>query len=166
MTDPGPHGGPGGNGDEPRKEDEALDGEVLRPGELPQTLQLLKDLSEIEGRRIGIQEGRNQVAMRALEVNENSDKRQFDFHMARLATRERDGERSRALASTVLGFGGTAVVAVIGLILGMAFFGSPDQKETAALLIEKGINALGGGGILLLIAAGLRRLLRTTPPSD
>lgn len=145
---------------------EPLDGEVLPPDDLPQALQVIKELSEIESRRIGVQEGRNQVAMRALDVNESSDQRQFQFHMERLATDERDRTASRTLAKSILKYGGGAVGLLIALIIVMAFFGDARQSDIATAMIEKGAEALGGAGFIYLIAAGVRRLLRGHSSTD
>lgn len=159
MTDAEPTG-PDEEGDEP------LDGEVMPPDELPQALQLIRELSEIESRRIGVQEGRNQIAMRALDVNESSDQRQYQFHTERLAADERDRVRSRELAKSILKYGGGAVGLLAALVIIMAFFGDSRQSEIATTMIEKGAEALGGAGFIYLIAAGVRRLLRGPSSTD
>ena len=134
--------GPDEEGDGP------LDGEVMPPDELPQALQLIRELSEIESRRIGFQEGRNQIAMRALDVNESSDQRQYQFHTERLAADGRDRVRSRELAKSILKYGGGPVGLLAALVIIMAFFGDSRQSEIATTMIEKGAEALGGAGFI------------------
>ena len=164
MTDPGQGDANGGDGGQ-EEAGEVLDGEVLSPGDGQAALQLVKQLADIEGRRIGVQEGKNQVAMRALEVNEKSDLRQFEFHRERLASNEQDRKRSHTLARLVILYGGGAVLLIVALILGMAFFGDTAQSEIAMTMVKEGAKWVGGAGFIFMVATGLRRLLRSDPPS-
>ena len=140
--------------------DEAISGEVVSADDAATALQLIKQIADLEGRRVGVQEGRNQVALRALEINEKSDQRQFEFHKERLASEERDSKRSHALARSVIFYGGGAAALVLALILGMAFFGNEAQSQLAMAMIEEGVEVMGGAGFIFLVAYGLRKLLR------
>ena len=153
----------GGNGSE--QAGESLDGEVLSPDDPLTPLRLVKQFADMEGRRIGVQEGKNRVAMRALDVHEKANQRQHEFHTERLASEERGRNKSYALARVVVVYGGGALLAISVLILILLFFGSEVQSELAMTLLKEGFQALGGAGVVLLVAMGIRWLLRSGFPS-
>ena len=172
MTDPGAKG-LDEDGGERREPEDALGGEVLHPDDgredpddEQQPLQLVKELYELEGRRIGVQEGRNAVVMRSLEVSDRSDRRQLEFHTERLASEEREKTRAHGLARLVIMFGGGVVLLLLVLIMLMAFFGNEAQSDIAMTMIGEGGKAIGGAGFIFLVAAAVRRFLRPPPSSD
>ena len=129
--------------------------------QLDQLIETFSKIADLEGRRIGVQEERNKVAMRALEVSENSDRRQFEFHSKRLESEERGRDKSHSLARDVLRAVGFGVATILALVLGMAFFGGTEQSNIALDLMRDGGKAVGGGSALLLLVAGLRHLMRS-----
>ena len=84
-----------------------IEGEVLSSDEPPpapdtpeessRALAAIEDIIDIEKRRVEIQEERGKLASRALEVTEESDRRQHEYHLKRLAADERQEEQSHDL---------------------------------------------------------------------
>ena len=163
MTDPEPDGGDVelGDSNEPNGPGTALERQNQPTEEFLEALHVVKKLAELEERRIAVQEGRNQVAMRALEVNENSDQRQFQFHTERIASEERGRSKAQGLARTVVIYGGGAAILLVAFVMLMAFFGNEAQSSIAMTMVREGAKAIGGAGFLFLLAAGVRRLLRS-----
>ena len=164
MTGPGE----GGHPDTPESEEtdtslspaELLPAEIRRQTQLDKLVKTIATMADLEGRRIGVQEERNKVVMRALEVSENTDKREFEFHSKRLESEERGRDKSYSLARLVVIYGGSAAVSLVAFVVGMAFFGSEDQSAIALRMIGEGSKAAGGAGFLYLVWAAVRRLVR------
>ena len=74
---------------------------------VPQQLQILV---ELEKQRIDSHNRRTDVARYAIEMNDASDKRQFEYRMARLATEESKSVRRHGLARNVAIGGGLGAV--------------------------------------------------------
>ena len=142
------------------RDDEAREDEVQPLDEPRQVLKALRHIIELEGRRVGVQEDRNRIAMRALEVSDSADQRQYNFHLESLAAEERQKEKSRSLARLVITIGGGSVLALAALVIGMAFFGDEAQSRIALSMVKEIAKALGGAGFIFLVAAAIRRLMQ------
>ena len=151
------------DGDEDEQEDDSStsSGELVDAHDSSGFLEMLKDAAELERRRLGTQKERNKIALRALEVSENSDRRQFEFHKEKLATEERARDKSHSLARLVIIFGGGATLLLVVLVIIMAFFGNEKQSEIAMTMIGVAGKAAGGAGFIYLVAAAVRRLTRS-----
>ncbi len=154
-----------------------IEGEVLSSDESPEApdtpeessraLAAVEDIIDIEKRRVGIQEERSKLASRTLEVTEESDRRQHEYHLKRLAAEERQEEKSHSLKEKshsltrllVIG-GGGGFLLFAALVLCMAFFGDETQSRIAMRIMEEFAKALSGAGALLVIMAIMRRLGR------
>ena len=136
-------------------------GELVEPHGPSGFLEVLKNVAELERRRVSAQKERNKVALRALEVSENSDRRQFEYHKEKLATEERARDKSHSLARMVLMFGGSVVLLLLILVIGMAFFGNQEQSSIAMTMIGVAGKAVGGAGFIYLVAAAVKRLTRS-----
>ena len=88
------------------RDDETREDEVQPLDEPRQVLKALRHIIELEGRRVGVQEDRNRIAMHALEISDSADQRQYNFHLESLAAEERQKEKSRSLARLVIMIGG------------------------------------------------------------
>ena len=139
----------------------SVEGDLVHPDNSPNVLEVIKDIVEVERQRVGAQEARNKIALHALEISENSDRRQFEFHKEKLATEERAREKSHSLARTILRFGGGAVLLLVVLVIVMAFFGNEEQSRIAMKMIEVAGKAVGGAGFIYLVAVGVKRLIRS-----
>ena len=62
------------------RDDETREDEVQPPAEPLQVLKTLRHIIELEERRVGLQEDRNRIAMRVLEVSDSADQRQHNYH--------------------------------------------------------------------------------------
>lgn len=142
------------------RDEQPHEDEVLPLAEPRRVLETLQNLVELEGRRVGVQEGRNRVAMRALDLGESADERQYRYHMERLASEERQQEKSRGLARLVILIGGGSVLTLAVLVTGMAFFGDEAQSDIALTMVKEVAKALGGAGFIFLVAAAVRKLVR------
>lgn len=147
-----------------------IEGEVLSSDESPeapdtpeessQALAAVEDIIDIEKRRVGIQEERSKLASRTLEVTEESDRRQHEYHLKRLAAEERQEEKSHSLTRLLVIGGGGGFLLFAALVLCMAFFGDETQSRIAMRIMEEFAKALSGAGALILIMAIMRRLGR------
>ena len=142
------------------RDDETREDEVQPLDEPRQILKTLRHIIELEGRRVGVQEDRNRIAMHALEVSDSADQRQYNFHLESLAAEERQKEKSRSLARLVITIGGGSVLALTALVIGMAFFGDEAQSRIALSMVKEVAKALGGAGFIFLVAAAIRRLMQ------
>lgn len=123
-----------------------------------------KEMLELERERIKSADKRTDIARRAIEANEAADKRMFDFHMSRL-DKETEFQSEQIKVAKRLIYGGSAfLAAIIVLLLCMSFFGTESQAETASILLEKSITALGGIAVYMLGKGALSKL--TKPPSE
>ena len=61
----------------------------LEDDQPPMTTEIIKDLIKIEQERIRSQDRRTEVALKAVEASDASDKRQFEYHTQRLQSEER-----------------------------------------------------------------------------
>ena len=147
-----------------------IEGEVLSSDESPEApdtpeessraLAAVEDIIDIEKRRVGIQEERGKLASRTLEVTEESDRRQHEYHLKRLAAEERQEEKSHSLIRLLVIGGGGGFLLFAALVLCMAFFGDETQSRIAMRIMEEFAKALSGAGALILIMAIVRRLGR------
>lgn len=117
----------------------------------------VQDLVELEQRRIERDNRRTDVLMKALELADVQDKRQFLFHSNNLEARK-ERERSRfafvrSVTWAILAVG----TGVVALLLMMAFFGTETQRSSAGAIVTNGLIGLAGWGII----SGLFRLLRS-----
>jgi len=125
----------------------------------PRQLVLFDQVLQIERERIKSQDRRTEVALRAVELGDASDTRQYNYHMERLKADERLAMARISLGSK-LAFGMGAVVALLLFaILYMMFFGSEHQAARAQQLAVWFFTALGGGGLFVLAQHGIRWLM-------
>lgn len=117
-------------------------------------------LIEVEKQRIDSVNRRTDLARQAIEASDAADKRQFDYHMARLKTEEESSKRGHELARKIFYYGGGAILAFAVLLFGMLFFGNDGQSRLALEVLITVGKGLGGGGVLFLIIQALRWLLR------
>jgi hypothetical protein len=106
---------------------------------------------------------RTEVARLFIETSDTSDKRQFDYRMAKLTADSESDLRNHGLARTVTFIASGLGIAVLALLLVMAFFGSQEQSETAIQVLKVlGIGA-GGYGLIEGISRGIGKLFRGNP---
>jgi hypothetical protein len=122
---------------------------------LPPALQSLVDL---EKQRIESFNRRTDVVKYVIETNDASDKRQFDYQMAKLNAETTAATRRHSLLKTVMLAGGGISALIVGSLLGMTFFGNPAQAQLALEALK--ILMIGGGGYGLIngVVAAVRRL--------
>lgn len=142
------------------RDDETREDEVQPLAEPQQVLKTLRHIIELEERRVGVQEDRNRIAKRALEVSASADQRQYNYHMESFAAEERQKEKSRSLVRLVIMIGGGSVLGLAALVIGMAFFGDESQSRIALTMVKEVAKALGGAGFVFLVAAAIRRLMQ------
>ena len=133
----------------------------LKDDQPPMTGEILKDLLKIEQERIRSQDRRTEVALRFVEASDASDKRQFEYHMQRLQSEERQAKARVSLGlKVVIGIGGV-VLAILVISFYMLFFGTLTQTDYAEKLLTWFFAALGGGGLLLLLQRGLQWVMKS-----
>ena len=106
---------------------------------------------------------RSDVAQRSIAAVEAGEQRQFELSLKQIEYADIQHQRHYGLGRLLLLFAGIAVLillALVGLVVAMAFFGSAMQSETALTLLGYGFAAVGGGGILFLIIYSVTSLTR------
>lgn len=119
----------------------------------------LRELIGVERERIESANRRTEVARYAIEMNDASDKRQFDFQMEQLNRQAADSKRKHGFAVAVATGGFVVVVAMSSLLLGMAFFGTSSQADMAVSIMKSLGLGVAGYGIIGAIARAVRALL-------
>lgn len=79
--------------------------------------------------------------------------------MAKLQTDADSARRRHRLARNVTLGGGAVAVVVVGFLLDMTFFGTPEQSTMALAILRALGTGLGGYGVIGGIAAAIRRAL-------
>lgn len=123
-----------------------------------------KDMFELEKERIKSSDKRTEIARLAIEANDAADKRQFDYHMQKLAADIQVKTQQNKIAKDLLYGGSTFIFAAITLLFSMSFFGDEHQSQLASNLLEKLMTALSGIGIYLLGKSAIGKL--TNPSSE
>jgi hypothetical protein len=117
----------------------------------------------LERERIESTNRRTEVARLFIETSDTSDKRQFDYRMAKLTADSESDRRNHGLARTVTFIASGFGIAVLALLLVMSFFGNQEQSERAIqVLMVLGIGT-GGYGLIEGISRGIGKLFRGNP---
>ncbi len=113
--------------------------------------QLLQQMITVERERIESVNRRTEVARFAIEKNDDADRRQYGYHMARLQSEDNDRMRRHKLGSKALVGGGIFCAVVLLFLLGMTFFGEPDQAQLAIRVLAILAIGIGGYGVIAAI---------------
>lgn len=132
----------------------------------PGQLDLFADALEVERERIRSQDRRTDVVRAAIDANDASDKRQFEFQMAKLseeASRRQEQseiERKRiALAVGIASLFGVFSVVLSLLVFYMMFFGDERQSQMAGDFMSIVGTGIGGFGLVYAAIAAFRALV-------
>ena len=142
---------PGGNGD----------GTEITPaggGEFEVFAKMASAISELAEQERQRNANQLEIAMRGLEILEITEQREHDLSVKRLEASNVQHQRRYGLGRLIVIIAGVAIfvlLAMLGLVAAMAFWGDPEQSQTALTMLSYGFAAIGGGGILLLIALGI-----------
>ena len=96
--------------------------------------------------------------MRGLEILESTEQREHALSVKRIEASNVQHQRRYGLGHLIIIIAGVAalfLLALLGFVVAMAFFGNPMQSQTALTMLRYAFAAVGGGGILLLIALGV-----------
>ena len=116
----------------------------------------LQGLLDLEKQRIESTNQRTNVVRYAIETNDASDKRQYEYQMAKLAAdTTADTRRHNLMRTSTITFGAATVLG-LSFLFGMAFFGTPQQSEMAFSVLK----VLGTGGAGYGVVAGISSLMR------
>jgi hypothetical protein len=126
------------------------EGELVTREEARQQDLFPAELVALERQRIDSQDKRTAVARAAIDAQQESDKRQFEFHMARLKSDEASGEKRFRFASKYLWTILVTGIGVLALLLAMIFFGGEHQSQLAIKAFKVLGNAAVGAGALIL----------------
>lgn len=140
--------------------------ELYSPSQDPKQLDLFAEALEVERERIRSQDRRTEVVRAAIDANDAADKRQFEFHMAKLDEEKQqridktDLDRTRiTLAGRIaLAFGGSFIL-LTTVFVSMLFFGNPSQSEIAKNALTTLGNGIGGFGVIYAATAAFRALV-------
>lgn len=140
----------------PKREDRSV-GAGENENEFPPAL---RSLIELERERIDSANRRTEVVRFAIESNDASDKRQFEFRMAELEAGRASSARRHTLAQKVV-FSATGIgVVILALLFGMAFFGNPDQSAVAIKILEVSGVGIGGYGLIGAVVRATSQLFK------
>ena len=149
--------------DEPGAQDnraEPIPGHAGEVEILKSLVAVFSEFAEQEKQRTAIQ---REVALRGVEISEIGEQRQYDLSLKQIEYADIQHQRRYGLGRLLLVFAGIAVLillALVGLVVAMAFFGSSMQSQTALTLLGYGFAAIGGGGILFLVMYACNALVR------
>lgn len=121
---------------------------------------MLQEMLDVERQRIESTNRKTEVARYQAENAEASDKRAFEYAMARLQKEEKEGKSRHDLAKTVILAMGGAVLLVIFGLLGFTFYGTEMQRDVAATLLKILFTGLAGYGVISSVSSVLRKLLK------
>lgn len=119
----------------------------------------LRDLLLIERERIESQNKRTEVVRLAVEMNDASDKRQYDFQMAQLNAQVEGTRRKYTLATWLSSVSIAIGTCLLSLLFWALFFGSKDQSEMSMSVLKIIGYGLGGYGAIGAGVRGVRRLI-------
>lgn len=123
-----------------------------------------REMVDLERERIRSADKRTEIARLAIEANDASDQRQFDYHMSRLE-RETELKQSQIRLAGFLTYGVYAMSSIIiAILVFMVFFGNPEQVKIASDLFVKLITAFAGIGSYLTLKGIFNKL--TKSPSE
>lgn len=141
--------------------------EVLPPAKSADQLELFEQALEVERERIRSQDKRTEVVRAAIDANDASDKRQFEFHMAKLKadrdTRTENLEIEKTRLKIAIGVALTFGASCVGLALlfcYMLFFGTSPQSSLALSILTTLGQGVGGFGIIYAAIIAFRTLLK------
>ena len=120
----------------------------------------ISDMAEQERRRSDIQ---RELALRSFELAENAAQLDHDLSIRQIKATDAQHRRRYELGRrgiNFVGLGFLLLMALVGLIVAMAFWGNPMQSQTALTLLGYGFAAVGGGGILFLIAYAVNAYIK------
>lgn len=104
-----------------------------------------------------------EAALRSIAAVEAGEERQHNLTLKQIEYADIQHQRRYGLGRLLLVFAGIAVLillALVGLVVAMAFFGSSMQAQTALTLLGYGFTAIGGGGILFLVMYASNALIK------
>lgn len=145
---------------------EEKSGEVIPSGESSQErqLELFEELVAVEKARIESTNQRTEVMRLAVEANDRSDEREYNFHMQRLENEAVDSARRYKFGSRFFLSVGGASIALVAFLVYMAFYGAEIQSGMAIRILQLLFAALAGYGLLsALVSAAKRFFFRGTP---
>ena len=130
------------------------------PEEIQAMINILGQATSVEHARIDMQNKRTDVFRRALDVQDASDQRQYDYHVKALESNDAKERESRKIGGrlvTILLVGGFLL---IGSLLAVALFGDESQGESAIAITKYFFTGLGGYGVLRMAERIFRRFFR------
>jgi len=122
------------------------------------------DMLELEKERIKSHDKRTDVAILAIQKNDEADKRMFDFHMAKLSQDANIKVQQVSIARNLI-YGACFILTAVSLaLLFFSFYGNQEQSQIASSLISSIAKGLSGIGLYLLGKGAFNKL--TKPPSE
>lgn len=126
-------------------------------------LELFPQLIAVEQQRIEAQNRRTDAIRLWIEKQSESDKRMYDYQMAKL-TGDNDDRKSRFLVGGKLVIGTAAFCAVLLLgLFGFIFLGSVEQRNAALEILAIVGIAIGGAGGYVLLERFVQSAMRSKP---
>jgi len=120
----------------------------------------LQQMLNIEQQRIESINRRTDVALQAVKASDESDRRQFEFQMAKLDRDAEADKRRHGLAKMVTLWFGVIAVAVLSLFVYLMFFGSAGQSEIALQFLSTLAKGAAGFGIGTAVLNILQKAMR------
>ena len=129
-------------------------------GTEPAEIEFSRELIRLEDRRLDEARRRTALAERALELNDEQDRRQAEYATLDLESRERADVRRHKRTGRAL----YALIAIAGstfaLLVALSFFGTAEQSKTAIEVLKYVASGLAGYGLVYAVLSALRRLAR------
>ncbi|MDH5722925.1 MAG: hypothetical protein OEY94_06355 [Alphaproteobacteria bacterium] len=130
-------------------------------GGLVEESELVLQMLDIERQRIASEDRKTETARMMIQMQDDSDKRQFEFHMKRLEIDDRHTGNKHDLAKKLAVGGGFAMFSILVVLLGFAFLGNPQQSKIAMDAMKIILIGGGGWGVVSGLIAATKKLLKS-----
>ncbi|MCJ2132430.1 hypothetical protein [Methylobacterium sp. E-045] len=116
---------------------------------------------DIERARIDSSNRRTEVVREMISAQVAQNAREFEFATQRMDGEERREKRRLSLFTRIVFAGSVVGVILLGFLMYVAFYGSPENAAIARSWLTSGFKAFGGGAVLVIAGQILMRLLKT-----
>jgi hypothetical protein len=119
--------------------------------------QFIREILDLERQRVASTNRRTDVALRAIEAGDASDKRQYEYHVEKMRQNSKvRTDHNRSIFKLLWAVFGSIGIAG-ALVFWMLYFGTEIQREVSVSILRNIGTGLGGAGVLWLFRAAFQR---------
>ena len=132
------------------------------PADLSNSRELLERLIKLEEGRLARDNRQIDLQEKAIEVSNQQDERQANFHRDRITLEDGQDKRRVTLVSRTLWIGATLIAFPLALLLWMVFWGDETQRDTALVVFEATAIGVAGYGVITALGRVSRAIMSRT----